>query len=201
MIPTLASSPHESVSTERDVVANSCPPPPPGYAIAALPDGRFLPMSVLLLSHEDAAESTFSLCGLYWQNEIIPPAIGDWPRVGSIICQTYTDAYSFCERDAETPHLLLDTVRLAAVAECYPDRNIWYRDEIERLLREAGYCWPERDDGPCSVVTTTGGLSAWIHARDLTFAEMHLHVRAANLDEMWEALYQGALVACGHVTY
>lgn len=201
MTTTIVPSEHERLTSRSDPAAKAFPFPSPGYAIAALPDGRFLPMSLLLLSHEDAAEVSYSLCGLRWQHEIIPPAEGDWPCTGPIICQTYTDAHNACERCAETPRLLLDTEQLAVRAECYPDRNVWYHDEIEHLLREANYSWPESNDGPFSITATTGGISAWIHARDLTFAEMHLHVRAANLDEMWEALYQEALVACGHVTY
>jgi hypothetical protein len=201
MTTTLVPSEHEQLISRSDPADQAFPFPPPGYAIAALPDGRFLPMSLLLLSCENAAEVSYSLCGLRWQHEIIPPAEGDWPCTGSILCQTYTDAHNVCERCAETPRLLLDTEQLAVRAECYPDRNVWYRDEIEHLLREAGYCRQESNDGPFSITPMTGGISAWIHARTPTSAEIHLHVQAANLDEMWEAFYQGVFVACGHVTY
>jgi hypothetical protein len=201
MTTTIVPSEHERLTSRSDPADQAFPFPPPGYAIAALPDGRFLPMSLLLLSREDAAEVAYSLCRLRWQHEIIPPAEGDWPCTGPIFCQTYTDAHNVCERCAETPRLLLDTEQLAVTAECYPDRNGWFRAEIEHLLREAGYCWPESNDGPFSITPTTGSVSAWIHARSLTFAEMHLHIQVANLDEMWEVLYQRVFVACGHVTY
>jgi len=197
MTTTIGSLLYESIPAECDAVPGDCPLPPPGYAIATLPDGCFLPMSVLLLSREDAIEVSLSLCGLHWQDEIIPPAGGDWPRTGSIICRTYAEAYSFCEQCAETSRLFLESERLAVVAECYPDRNVWYRDEIERLLHEADYCWPGRNDGPFSIISMTGSISAWIHARSLTSAEMHLHIQAANLDEMWEALYAVVFATSG----
>lgn len=78
MTPTLASPPHESDSAARDVIATTCPPPPPGYAIATLPDGRFLPMSLLLLSHEDAAEVSYGLFGPPTKNTTVrsmPPGL------------------------------------------------------------------------------------------------------------------------------
>jgi len=198
MITTLVPSQRGSAAAEREPAANAFPLPPPGYAIAALPDGRFLPMSVLLLSLDGVTESSLSLCGLHWQNEIIPPAAGNWPRTGPIICRTYAAAHGFCERCAETPRLLLDSERLAAEAECYPDRNIWYRGESERLLREADYCWPNDMNGPFFIVTTTSGISAWIHAYSLSVLTMHLHIQAANFDEMWEVLYAAIVAASGN---
>lgn len=195
MTTALVPSQCGSATAEHDRAA--FPLPPPGYAIATLPDGRFLPVSVLLLSFDEVAESSISLCGLHWQNEIIPPAGGDWQRTGSIICRTYADAQGWCERCAETPHLLLESKHLAAMAECYPDHNAWYRDEIERLLREANFCWPDRREGPFSIATTTSGISAWIHVHSPTSAEMHLHIQAANLDEMWEALYAAVFATYG----
>ena len=195
MTTTFVPSQCGSATAEHDRAA--FPLPPPGYAIATLPNGRFLPMSVLLLSLDGMAESSLSLCGLHWQNEIIPPAGGDWPRTGPIICRSYAGARDFCERCAETPHLLLESQHLAVMAECYPDRNAWYRDESERLLREAGYCGPNEMDKPFFIVTTVSGISAWIHASSPSSAAVHLHIQAANLDEMWEALYTAAFTAFG----
>ena len=188
--------------SRRDALAPSSRPAeqamnllPPGYAIAQLADGRYLPLTVLPLSREDGP---VSLCEFFWQVEPIPPATGDWPRTGPIICDSCAEAVALCERRAETPQLLVEAGRQATAAECHPERSVWYQDEIVSRLREAGYSWPPSErNGPCFLVASPTGITAWLDADSLSLPALHLRVEAANPDEMWERLYAAAVAALG----
>jgi len=173
--------------------------PPPGYAIAQLADGRCLPLTVLPLpDKEGGTDRPVSLCELYWQVEPIPPATGDWPRTGPIICDSCAEAVALCKRRAETLRRFLEAGRQATAAECYPERAVWYHDEIVFRLREAGYSWPPSEpDEPCFFVASPTGITAWLDADSLSLPALHLRVEAANPDEMWERLYAAVVAALG----
>jgi hypothetical protein len=144
--------------------------------------------------------------------EIIPQAL-DTRQDSSdvIVCDSYPDALAWCKWRAEIPSLLYQAQVAALRSECYPERNVWYQEEIERLLCEAGYGWPtspqsregdaeKRDaeqNGPCCIVESLDGcprLLAWLELRRTGERPRcplsHLHVEAANLDELWQRLYE-----------
>ncbi|SRR5579875_502486 len=189
--------------------------PPPGYAIARLADGRFVPLGTVPFK---AGEPLTGVYLLRWSAEIIPEAL-DRRKDGSdiIAFDSYLDALAWCERRAETTRLLYHASVAALRSECYPERNSWYREEIEHLLREAGYSWPglpesadgdedgggqkrERESeskGPFCIVEALDGcprLLAWLELRWANERPRcplsHLHVAATNLDELWERLYE-----------
>lgn len=200
-----------SVSAEGDSFAPANERPPAGYAIALLADGRFLPLSVAPTAEQETR--AFALCPCGWHDDPVPPAEGDCPGRGAILYASYQEALWHCERHYETACLLQEIGAATLSSECYPERNVWYREETERLLREAGYewpTWPESRDGdedekkreteskgPFCIVEALDGcprLLAWL---DMTpvgdkgdgGALPNVHVEAANLDELWERLY------------
>src|SRR5579875_696567 len=185
--------------------------PPPGYAIARLADGRFAPLGTVPFQPDEPLASLFPL---RWSADLIPQAQARHACDGDIIAfPTYQQALWWCQRRAETVCLLHHASVAALRSECYPERNIWYQEEIERLLYQAGYDWPtwpesrDRDGdeekresgskGPFCIVEALDGcprLLAWL---ELQWANerprcplSHLHVEAANLDELWVRLYE-----------
>lgn len=118
--------------------------PPTGYAIATLSNGRFLPL--LILSPDHNRLESFVLCRLSRDDDPVPQALGLQPGGDDCICSTYDEALWWCERRTETTRLLSQAAVAALHSECYPERNKWYREEIERLLHEAGYCWPKQSE-------------------------------------------------------
>lgn len=204
-----------SVEAEASALANERPPA--GYAIALLADGRFLPLVVAPTAAAEAEQETlaFTLRPCCWHIEPVPPAEGGASGSGPIICSRYEEARWWCERSAETACLLHQASVAALRSECYPDRNVWYREEIERLLREAGYGWPllpsdeqEQQDvehGPYCIVETQDadppGLLAWLEMTPVgdngdgraqgrpCCMLPNVHVEASNLDELWKRLY------------
>ncbi len=207
--------------------------PPPGYAIARLADGRFAPLGTVPFQPDEPLAGLFPL---RWSAELIQEAQARHASDGDLIAfPTYQEALGWCQRRAETTRLLSQAAVAALRAECYPERNVWYREEIERLLHEAGYGWPalpESDDeekrdaekyGPFCIVEALDGhprLLAWLEvtkqgerwepesraasetaaaktspslpwASERPFCPFsHLHVEAANPDELWERLYE-----------
>jgi hypothetical protein len=199
----------DPVSAEGDSFALANERPPAGYAIALLADGRFLPLTLMPLGEEAL---TFALCQCGWQTDPIPLAEGEYSSPGHIICASYQEALWQCERHYETACLLREIGAATLSSECYPERNVWYREETERLLRQAGYewpAWPESRDGdedekkreteskgPFCIVEALDGcprLLAWLELRRASgyprCSISNLHVEAANLDELWERLY------------
>jgi len=200
----------DPVSAEGDSFAPANERPPAGYAIALLADGRFLPLSVAPTAEQETR--AFALCPCGWHDDPVPPAEGDCPGRGAILYASYQEALWHCERHYETACLLQEIGAATLSSECYPERNVWYREETERLLREAGYewpTWPESRDGdedeqkreaqskgPCCIVEALDGgprLLAWLELQRAGGCPRcplsHLHVEATNLDELWERLY------------
>ena len=194
--------------------------PPAGYAIAFLADDRFLPLAVAPTATAEAEQETlaFTLRPCCRHTDPVPPAEGDAPASGPIICSRYDEARWWCERRAETACLLHQASVAALRSECYPDRNVWYREEIERLVREAGYGWPLGEEagsqeqqgveqGPCCIVEAQDAdpprLLAWL---DMTpvgdkgdgCALPNVQVEATNLDELWERLYEAVSGSIPH---
>ncbi len=209
--------------------------PPPGYAIARLADGRFAPLGTVPFQPDEPLASLFPL---RWSAELIPQAQARHACDGDIIAfPSYQQALWWCQRSAETVCLLHHASVAALRSECYPERNIWYREETERLLHQAGYDWPtwpesaDRDGdeekresgskGPLCIVEALDGcprLLAWLEVTAPTECRQnraetetlsgktptslqwanerprcplsHLHVEAANLDELWVRLYE-----------
>jgi hypothetical protein len=207
-------------TSQQERVAPSSPParagyrfPPPGYAIARLADGRFAPLGTVPFQPDEPLVSLFPL---RWSAELIPQAQACHASDGDLIAfSTYQQALWWCQRRAETARLLYQAQVAALRSECYPERNVWYREETERLLRQAGYDWPglpescdgdgdgdeqKRDaesKGPCCIVEALDGcprLLAWLELRRAGERPRcplsHLHVEAANLDELWQRLYE-----------
>lgn len=204
--------------------------PPTGYAIATLHNGRFLPL--LLLSPDYDRLESYVLCRLSCYDDPVPQALGLQSSSDDVICSTFEEALWRCERRDETARLLQEARVAAMRSECYPERNSWYREEIERLLHEAGYGWPGQPEsgeeekreaegnGPFCIVEAQDcpRLLAWLEVTVQTDSReslagtdaqsgdndasllwrnerehcpiLNLHVEAANLDELWERLYE-----------
>jgi hypothetical protein len=202
----------DGASAEAEAEAEAAPAqelPPAGYAIARLADGRFAPLGTVPFQPDEPLVSLFPL---RWSAELIPQAQACHASDGDLIAfSTYQQALWWCQRRAETARLLYQAQVAALRSECYPERNVWYQEEIERLLREAGYGWPtspqsregdaeKRDaeqNGPCCIVESLDGcprLLAWLELRRTGERPRcplsHLHVEAANLDELWQRLYE-----------
>jgi hypothetical protein len=209
-------------SAEADASALANERPPTGYAIALLADGRFLPLAVAPTAEQETLAFALRPCSQH--DDPVPLAEGDCPASGSgpVLCLTYQEALWWCQRRAETAHLLRAIQAATLRSECYPERNVWYREETERLLRQAGYdwpAWPESADGdedekkreteskgPCCIVEALDGcprLLAWL---DMTpvgdkgdgGALPNVQVEAANLDELWERLYEAVSRSIPH---
>jgi len=161
--------------------------PPAGFAVARLPDGRYAPGTVPGRPGESAA----LVCLLRWSGEIVPQALDSGAAAGDdlIAFATYDEALCWCERRCENAWILLDWLTHAVQTEVYPERNVWFRDEIERRLREVGYSWPADADGPFDLSATHVDIRAWLNAGSLLLPALSLHIEASHLDEMWEALY------------
>jgi hypothetical protein len=184
--------------------------PPKGYAIARLADGRFVPLGTVPFQPDEPLAGLFPL---RWSAELIPQAQTRHASDGDLIAfPTYQQALWWCQRRAETACLLHHASVAALRSECYPERSVWYREETERLLHEAGYDWPglsesadgDEDEqkreteskGPFCIVEALDGcprLLAWLELRRASGCPRcsisNLHVEAANLDELWERLY------------
>lgn len=186
--------------------------PPGGYAIAVLSDGLFLPLCLLpapptsvpaSLSEDEGAYS-LSLRKLSWYSDLIPQAFGNLLSSDPASGCTYDEALWWCQRHAETVSLLSEMQGAAVCSECYPERNIWYREEIEHLLRANGYDWSDEPDenGPFCFVATQQTLLAWLDIHigsknnpagapsPRSLPGLNLHVEAINLDELWMCLYE-----------
>jgi hypothetical protein len=176
--------------------------PPPGYAVAILADGRAAPLGIVPYQCSDQEHTQDGPpCGVYtldWQFEVVPPASGYWGRSGIIVFPTYADACRWCRRRQENASLLNRCQEQATQAECYPERSVWYREEIERLLRETGYHWPCRTpDGPFLLVVYATDVSLWIHASSPYLPTFSLHLQASNPDDAWEQAYAAVVKICG----
>lgn len=176
--------------------------PPPGYAVAMLPNGSAMPLGIIPYQRTEDEETldapAFGVYTLDWRFEAIPPALGPWRRTGTITCATYADACLWCLRRQENAHLLDQCQEQTAHLEYYPERSVWYREETERLLREIGYHWPNRaTDGPFLLTPTAIGVSVRVYAASPYLPTFHLHLQATTLDDAWEQIYAAAAKLCG----
>jgi hypothetical protein len=198
----LAPSSSGSVSAEPSVsilARETGALPPVGYAIATLFDGRFLPLAIVPSAYEETL--AFALCKLSRHPDPVLQAEGFWPSSGPIICSTYDEALCWCQRQDEAARQLREVQAVTLRSECYPERNIWYREEIERLLHEAGYGWPEQDDekkrdresnGPFCIVEAQDSprLLAWLEVTvQAASCEGHARIDTQLVDDavgfMW----------------
>jgi hypothetical protein len=115
---------------------------------------------------------------LHWSVESlfgIPFALGSQPTTGYVSFRTYAQAFNFCHRRQEGFSLWSAWEKLAAQSELYPERNVWYREEIQRHTGEPIVCDCTGWTVYCSVFLPDG---------------TYCFVRAATLDEAIERLYQ-----------
>ncbi|GCE26405.1 hypothetical protein KDA_18890 [Dictyobacter alpinus] len=76
------------------------------------------------------------LLGLFWSNEDsygIPMAVGPRHTTGLVSFPTYAAAINYCHRRWEDDELLYDWKKNAARCELYPERNVWYTQELQQL--------------------------------------------------------------------
>ncbi len=139
---------------------------PEGLALVEAADGRWFPALAPLTK-------TPGWVALVGETDI-PPAISlpFHPRKGY---RSRLDALEACWAWYEAATLPVHWRALAAESEIYPERNAWYRDEIERLT----------EDTP--TLQSLGGESY-----ALVFARAHGVMAAIGRspDEALEALYQ-----------
>jgi hypothetical protein len=197
-------SPSPSINAYPD--AARCPPPigscdpfllpPPDYAIAILPHGLYAPLGVIHARSPDAPITT--VYALHQHSELVPMAEPDWPRYHNtdestlLAFATYDEALWWCRRREDTIAVLTAIEALTVQTEMYPDRNVWYRDEIEQLLHDAGYSWSASDpDAPFFLMACTDSIDAWMNAemRTAGTSACHIHITASHVDELWEDLY------------
>ena len=90
-----------------------------------------------------------------------------------------------------TDEHLLAWQRLAAQGECYPERNAWYQEAIEMLVRPLASPSNETNATPVLVrFSSESGIAAWVSCCFFQKGIPHeMQVEAATLDAAWEGLY------------
>jgi hypothetical protein len=161
-----------------------------------LPSGLYAPLGVIHAQSPDAPITT--VYALHQHSELVPMAEPDWPRYhhtgecALLAFATYDEALWWCRRRDNTIGMLTAIKALTVQTELYPDRNIWYRDEIEYLLLDAGSSWSASDPAaPFFLMACTDSIAAWINAETRTAGTpaCHIYRAASNIDELWEDLY------------
>jgi len=160
---------------------------PPHYGVAQLASGRFYPLYV---SGEEPGEPELSpsfYC-LRWEDQRIPFALGPLRREGVVSFAQRTQALQYCQREKEAFDLLWQWQQRACQAELYPERNAWYRDEIERLAH-SGNCslFLSRETVDCHCVGDEVYASIWVH---LAKTYQAIRAKAPTIDEALVALYE-----------
>lgn len=160
----------------------SCPLPP-HYGVVQLANGRFYPLSI----PDDDTRSSPYLSFLRWDVQYIPFAQGPMPKQGPVSFSCQAQAVQYCLRDNEECDLLWQWRKHACEQELFPERNVWYREEIERiacLVQHSGFASPH------SIHSFTAGAvvyaSVWIH---FPGDYRRLQVQAPTLDEAIVVLY------------
>nr|HET6902326.1 hypothetical protein [Ktedonobacteraceae bacterium] len=160
---------------------------PSHYGVAQLASGRFYPLYV---SGEEPGELELSpsFSCLHWGDQRIPFALGSTPREGVVSFEQHTHAIQYCQRNEEEFALLWQWQQYACQAELYPERNAWYRDEIERLAH-AGDCplLLSRETVDCLCIGTEVHAYIWVH---LAGSYQAIRAKAPTLDEALVALYE-----------
>jgi len=152
--------------------------------VVELANGRFYPVRV-----EQNELVIDSLSRLTTRFEVIPLAVGPHlhlPQVERGFSRR-EDAIAYCLRRSEEWPLLYECNTRATESELFPERNAWYRAEIERIVRAHDLFASRRDPISLSVYSTS--VSAWV-SLSLGGKYQSLHIEAPTMDEAWKALYQ-----------
>jgi len=102
---------------------------PDGYAVAQLSDGRFYPLRA-------QAEPCLYIEPLHWEAQRVPFACGPRSASGIVSFADRKLAVQYCHRHHEEFPLLWEMAHTIWEQEVYPERNVWYREEVSRLLHE-----------------------------------------------------------------
>jgi hypothetical protein len=140
-------------------------------------NGRFYPLNTGK-PQEDGTITLDTCSHLLWSMENqrgIPYALGPQPTQGVISFRTYAQAYAFCERYQEHFTLWSDWQRLAAGCELYPERNVWYREQIKTLGGYLLHC---------------EALCGFVYCCVFLPNEIYWYVTAPTIDEAIAQLYQ-----------
>lgn len=163
-------------------MSSSCPLPP-HYGVVQLANGRFYP----LYAFGDETSASPSLSYLRWDLQAIPFAQGPMPEQGPVSFPCQSQAIEYCQRDNEEFDLLWYWNKHACEQELYPERNVWYREEMERLACSVQACSVA---SPPAIRNFTAGAviyaSIWVHFPD---GPRCLQAQAPTLDEAIVALY------------
>ena len=144
---------------------------PDGYAITQLSDGRFYPLRVPWKPYTD-------IYPLSWEAQRVPFAYGPRSASGIVSFADRKLAVQYCHRQHEESPLLREMAETLQEREVYPERTVWYQEEIQHLLHEhsphAFYKvrlenWMTRMEG--IVYCSIEGTFQAIHAQGDTFDE------------------------------
>ena len=102
---------------------------PDGYAVAQLSDGRFYPLRA-------QAEPCLYIEPLHWEAQRVPFACGPRSASGIVSFADRKLAVQYCHRHHEEFSLLWEMAYTIWEQEVCPERNVWYREEVSRLLHE-----------------------------------------------------------------
>ena len=102
---------------------------PDGYAITQLSDGRFYPLRVPWKPYTD-------IYPLSWEAQRVPFAYGPRSASGIVSFADRKLAVQYCHRQHEEFPLLWEMAHTIWEHEVYPERNVWYREEVSRLIHE-----------------------------------------------------------------
>ena len=102
---------------------------PDGYAVAQFADSRFYPLRA-------QTEPYVSIEPLSWNAQRIPFARGSHSTRGIVSFAERKLAVQYCHRYHEEFPLLWEMAQTVWEHEVYPERNVWYREEIQHLLHE-----------------------------------------------------------------
>jgi hypothetical protein len=155
----------------------------------------------------NADNSTYFLCHLLWEEQVIPLAC-ESPisstrkgRSGIIICPSVKEADDWCWREYEQYVLQEVWERLERTTALYPERAGWYLEEIERMLADIEQCLTVHPDAIRQNIQVKAwhinidGLSTYVSAsitaqsQDDGWEEI-ITVKTETVDEVWEALYE-----------
>ena len=153
---------------------------PDGYAITQLSDGRFYPLRVSWKPYTD-------IYPLSWEAQRVPFAYGPRSASGIVSFADRKLAVQYCHRQHEESPLLREMAQTLQEREVYPERNVWYQEEIQRLVQEYDPYSSWKNNGIRIVRRGTrmeGVVSCFVRGTFQT-----IHVQGDTFDEAIAALY------------
>lgn len=155
---------------------------PSGYTVAQLDDGRFYPLRARIGEYVD-------LSTMHWTTQYVPFALGPQPTRGTVSFAHRQLAEQYCHREHEEFTLLWNAAQHGWNQEIYSERNVWYREEILRLVyaHDPSPSW--RRVAHIELDDYYTGIHAYIYFT-LHGSFQSVRVKGSCVDDAVEALYQ-----------